>query len=58
MLRSNTFGIITGLVFVTVFLMLLATFGQTSKVVEGPFAAPSTDGYELAGSSRPVKLPE
>jgi Na+-transporting methylmalonyl-CoA/oxaloacetate decarboxylase gamma subunit len=56
--NSNTGGIITGLVFVTVFLMLLATFGQMSKVVQGPFAAPSPDGYELAGSSRPVKLPE
>ena len=58
MTKSNAVGIITGFVFVTVFLMMLATFGQMSKVVQGPFAAPSPDGYDLAGSSRPVKLPE
>ena len=40
--KSNAVGIITGLVFVTVFLVMLATFGQMSKVVQGPFAAPST----------------
>ena len=56
--KSNAVGIITGLVFVTVFLVMLATFGQMSKVVQGPFAAPSTDGYDLAGTSRPIKLPE
>jgi len=56
--KSNAVGIMTGLVFVTIFLMMLATFGQMSKVMQGPFVAPSGDGYELAGSSRPVKLPE
>ena len=52
--KSNAIGIITGLVFVIIFLGMLATFGQMSKIVQGPFAAPSTDGYELAGSSRPA----
>jgi len=56
--KSNTVGIITGLVFVTIFLVMLVTFGQMTKVVQGPFVAPTGDGYELAGSSRPVKLAE
>jgi hypothetical protein len=56
--KSNAVGIITGLAFVTIFLVMLATFGQMSKVVQGPFVAPSGDGYDLAGSSRPIKLTE
>ena len=52
--KSNVPGIIMGLVFVAVFLVMLATFGQMSKVVQGPFAAPLSDPYEFAGGSRPA----
>jgi len=53
--QNNKLGVVTGLMFVVVFLVMLATFGLMSKVVQGPFAAPSADGYELAGSSRPAE---
>jgi len=31
---------IGGLVFVAIFLVMLATFSQMSKIVQGPFVAP------------------
>ena len=52
--QGNALGIVTGLVFVTIFLVMLVTFGHVSKVVQGPFGPPSADGFELAGTSRPV----
>ena len=56
--KSNAAGIIMGLAFVTIFLVMLATFGQMSKVVQGPFVTPTGEGYDLAGNSRPIKLTE
>jgi hypothetical protein len=41
MLNSNALHTITGLVFVGVFLLMLAFFGHLSKVVQGPFVAPT-----------------
>jgi hypothetical protein len=54
--QSNKVGIATGLIFVAVFLLMLVTFGQVAKVVQAPFAQPQIDGFDLAGSSRPVTL--
>jgi len=50
MQQDNSAGIVTGLVFVTVFLIILASFGATAKFINAPSGA-----YELAGSSRPAK---
>lgn len=50
MQREDSTGIITGLVFVTLFLIMLASVGEVAK-----FINPPSDAYELAGSSRPAK---
>jgi hypothetical protein len=50
MQQDNSAGIVTGLVFVTVFLIILASFGAMAKFINAPSGA-----YELAGSSRPAK---
>jgi hypothetical protein len=52
--ERNAWGIVTGFAFVVIFLAMLVTFGELSKVVQGPFATPPADGFELAGSSRPA----
>ncbi len=51
--QGNSLGVVTGLAFVAIFLVMLVTFGQVSKSVHGPFS-PSVDAYELAGTARPV----
>jgi len=55
MRKSNPIGIIGVLVFASIFLIMLASFGQISQVMQGTFVAPLADGYELAGSTRPAK---
>ena len=52
--QNNSLGVVTGLAFVAIFLVMLVTFGQVSKSVHGPFS-PSGDVYELAGAARPVR---
>ena len=50
MSRQDTIGILTGLVFVTVFLTMIACFHGLANVMQAP-----PNAYELAGSSRSAK---
>jgi len=49
--QDNPIGILTGLAFVGIFLVMIASCGGVAKLVQAP-AAP---GYELTGSSTPVQ---
>ena len=54
MQQGNSLGVVTGLAFVAIFLVMLVTFGQVSKSVHGPFSPPG-DFYELPGAARPLR---
>ena len=49
--RNNSLGVVSGLLLVTVVLVMIGSFRRVSAIVRGPVAI---SGYELAGSSRPV----
>jgi hypothetical protein len=48
--QDNSFGILTGLIFVALFLVMIASIHGAARFMEAPPAA-----YELAGSSRPAR---
>jgi hypothetical protein len=50
MSQDRSVGIVTGLVFVALFLLMLATFHGVASHMSPPMAS-----YELAGTSRPAK---
>ena len=50
MSKENTVGLLTGLVFVTLFVLMLMSFNSVAGYMQRP-----SSGYELAGSSRPAR---
>jgi len=48
--QDNSAGILTGLIFVAVFLVMIASIHSATRFMD---AAPAA--YELSGSSRPLK---
>jgi len=48
--KDNSIGILTGLIFVALFLVMIASIHGVTK-----FMAAAPAAYELAGSSRPVR---
>ena len=48
--QDNTVGIVTGLIFVALFLVMIASIRGVTKFMH----APPPDAYELAGSSDPA----
>jgi hypothetical protein len=57
MRQRNSLGVVSGLAFVAVFLVMLATFVQAARFVRSPFATAADDAYELAGDTRLVMIP-
>ena len=52
MWHGNSLGVLSGLVFVAIFMAMVVSVGQVSKAVHGPFGAlPAGGNYELAGAS-------
>jgi hypothetical protein len=52
--RDTSVGILTGLVFVTLFLVMIASLSAVGEHIRRPFHGPAQT-YDLAGSSRPAK---
>jgi len=52
--EDNSVGILTGLVFVAVFLVMLATLSGVSNHIHRTFYGPAPH-FVLAGESRPAK---
>jgi hypothetical protein len=48
--QDNSVGVLTGLIFVALFLVMIASIHGAAKFMEAPPGA-----YEVAGSSRPAK---
>jgi uncharacterized transporter YbjL len=48
--QDNTVGIVTGLIFVALFLVMIASIHGVAKFMQ----APQPGAYELAGSSDPA----
>jgi len=48
--QDNSLGILTGLIFVALFLLMIASMQRVAKFVNDSPAA-----YELAGTSRPAR---
>ena len=55
MRQNNSLAVVSGLVFVAVFLVMIVSVSQVSKAVQHPFGPPAATGYDLAGSSQPVR---
>jgi hypothetical protein len=48
--KKNAAGIVAGLAFVALFLVMIATIQSVAKLTQAPAGA-----YELAGSSKPAR---
>jgi len=55
--QRNSLGVVSGLTFVAVFLIMLATCGQATRIVHSPFSKTPQASYELADYSRAVVIP-